>query len=104
MTDRMARTPQVSDAVWDRSDFPDGSTWTVVLTGAERSEIVGAARSDAADASRLFPTLRARCAQWAHTLNSGCGFVLLRGFPLDELGTDEIERAYLALGPSSEIR
>ncbi|MGW6379264.1 TauD/TfdA family dioxygenase [Rhodococcus sp. NPDC055112] len=98
MPDHVIRSPQVSDAVWDTSDFPDSSTWTVVLTGAERSEIVEAARSDAADDSRLFPTLRSRCGQWAHTLNSGCGFVLLRGFPLDELSTDEIERAYLALG------
>ncbi|AQA23778.1 taurine catabolism dioxygenase TauD, TfdA family protein [Rhodococcus sp. MTM3W5.2] len=98
MPDHVIRSPQVSDAVWERSDFPDSSTWTVVLTRAERSEIVEAARSDAADDSHLFPTLRSRCGRWAHTLNSGCGFVLLRGFPLDELGTDEIERAYLALG------
>ncbi|MFC7450118.1 TauD/TfdA family dioxygenase [Rhodococcus daqingensis] len=92
------RAPQDSAAVWERADFPDSSSWTVLLSPAERSEIVDAAKADGADPSRLFPTLRSRCEQWAHTLNAGCGFLLLRGFPRDELSADEIERAYLALG------
>lgn len=92
------RAPQESDAVWTRPDFPDSSTWTVVLSAAERAEIVDAGRADGQGPSRLFPILRTRCEEWAHTLSAGCGFVLLRGFPVDELGAEQTERAYLALG------
>ena len=39
-----------------------------------------------------------RIEQWIATLRAGRGFVLARGFPIDELGPDEIELAYVGLG------
>ena len=37
-------------------------------------------------------------ARWVETLNHGRGFVLIRGFPLDELSPEAVELAYVGLG------
>ena len=83
------------------------SDWTVELDDAHRQEIVDAAR-EAADAGATIGSLRQDqfplpgladdIAAWTEELATGRGFVLLRGFPVEELTRPELELAYLGLG------
>ena len=93
--------------MWRAADVADAAEWTHVLTPSERTEICGAvahvtaARSSRATLTREdfpLPELGARIDAWAATLHDGRGFVLLRGFPVDELTADAVELAYLGLG------
>ena len=104
LTDRKAIASQ---SVWRSRDLADEAEWTHVLTPQERSEICRAvehARSAGKTPVTLtrgdfpVPRLEARLAEWAAMLHRGRGFVLVRGFPVDELEPDAIELAYFALG------
>lgn len=99
--------PITSGAVWTASDVGAPDTWTEVLDEPVRAAIVDAAR--AAERDGLTPaTLTAetfapagageRFAAWSRELRDGRGFVLVRGFPVEELTVREIEIAYLGLG------
>jgi hypothetical protein len=91
------RRPQASPAVWRAADVADATAWTVVLDDVQRAEIIRAARAD--DAGRFdLPTLATEVERWSAELAEGRGFLLVRGFPVDELTDDEIERAYVGLG------
>jgi len=102
-----SRQPVRSDAVWHAADVVDTSQWCSDLTSAERAAIVDAANR-AVDAGRTpetlerddfdLPVLRVTVAQWVETLNEGRGFILLRGFPVDELSVEATELAYIGLG------
>jgi hypothetical protein len=83
-----------SRSAWRPSDFADVSEWTLVLTAAERGEIIAAARAAAgsgltpATARREdfpLPGLTANLAGWVQELSAGRAFVLIRGFPVDVL-------------------
>jgi hypothetical protein len=96
-----------SPSVWSARDLADESEWTYLLTPAERSEICRAAESVQAAGTTLatltqgdfsMPRLEARIDEWAETLHRGRGFVLVRGFPVDDLEPDVIELAYFGLG------
>ena len=77
------------------------------LASSERDAIVGAAER-AVELGRTpatvergdfdLPALRPGVAQWVETLNEGRGFVLLRGFPVDQLSPESTELAYVGLG------
>lgn len=93
--------------VWHAPDVAEPSTWTLELDRAQRAELVDQARR-AASAGRTVESLRAgdlplrsldpvvRAAVAA--LHGGRGFLLLRGFPVDELSPAEVELGYLGLG------
>jgi hypothetical protein len=77
------------------------------LTGAERDEIVAAARAavgaglTAATVRQEdfpLPGLAARLAGWVRELSAGRAFVLIRRFPVDVLTEAEAELAYVGLG------
>ena len=44
------------------------------------------------------PGLAARIERWIATLHNGRGFVLVRGFPINDLTPDDVELAYVGLG------
>lgn len=96
-----------SSAVWRASDVKDRSRWRVQLSPRERAAIVEAANR-AASIGRTprtlsrsdfdLPELGAGVADWAEALSQGLGFVLLSGFPIEELSTAATELAYVGLG------
>jgi len=79
----------------------------MLLTSAERGAIVMAANRAVASGRTPatvepgdfdLPTLRPLVARWVETLNGGRGFVLVRGFPVDQLSPESTELAYAGLG------
>lgn len=92
------RTPvdTASPSVWTRGDFPDEQAWSFDLSEDDRQAIVAYAAD--ADEAALAAHFAAPARRWTEILTRGSGFVRLRGFPIDRLGEDGIERAYLGLG------
>ena len=99
--------PIRSSGAWRAADVDDGSQWCVHLTSQERAAIVDGAIS-AVEIGRTtatversdfdLPALRAGVLRWVEALSEGRGFVLLRGFPIDELSPEATELAYVGLG------
>jgi hypothetical protein len=101
------RAPIDASAVWHASDVADHTTWTVELTDEQRIEIVATARAVSAGGRTSasvsvedFPlaALASTLDGVVHDLAEGRGFVLLRGFPIEDLTPVEIELAYVGLG------
>jgi hypothetical protein len=93
--------------VWKATDLVDDAEWTSVLDPAERNEIVtavthakslGKTRATLSTDDFPLPRLTSRIDEWATTLRDGRGFVLLRGFPTDELTADDVELGYVGFG------
>lgn len=106
MSDR-GREPIASPSVWRSRDLVDERDWTHVLTPQERAEIcravehakvLGKTRISLALDDFPLPRLAVEIEGWATTLHSGRGFVLVRGFPVDQLEPDDVELAYAGLG------
>lgn len=102
----VTRRPYHAPAVWRPADL-DRREWCVTLTDDERRALVAATRTAAAAGVTAatvgrrdlpLPALADSFARWTAMLADGRGFVLLRGFPVDELTPDEVELAYVALG------
>jgi hypothetical protein len=100
-------TPSLDRAAWRGADLAGRSDWIHVLAPTERDELVAAATT--AQAAGLRPeTLRAGdhrlpglspvSRAWADELEHGRGFVLVRGFPVEELDARGVELAYTILG------
>jgi hypothetical protein len=96
-----------SPAVWRAADVVAQSEWTHTLTAGERAEITRAvedARSRGKTLTTLtpddfpLPEVSTRVRDWEGALRAGRGFLLVRGFPVDELAADDIELAYFGLG------
>ena len=95
---------------WKNADVIDNPSWHHTLTTEERNEIVHATRRAMADAdhgavgedltreSFPLPLLAPRIAEWNEMLAEGHGFLLVHGFPVEELTDDEIQVAYMGLG------
>lgn len=84
--------PVQSDSAWKGSDLqPQERNWRLRLGQDEIDELLALGRGEAT-------ALKARVAQTLKTLNSGVGFVLLRGFPIEQLSSPETERAYQSFG------
>jgi len=101
------RRPQHTAAAWRKSDIASTDEWLGRFDDAERDEIVAAARSAAENgltvatltqSSFELPLVSRRLTDWAETLRSGLGFVLLRGFPIENLTDTERELAYVGVG------
>lgn len=104
------RSPIDSSAVW-RPDELTASAWTFHLGDDERAEIIAATRRARREGYTIttidrdafvLETLATRTEPWSAELGTGPGFLLLRGFPVDELmaagGLDEVALAYVGLG------
>lgn len=101
------RRRQQSPAVWRASDLAGDASWIIELTDDHRREIVDAARrvavaevalAEVSAASFPLPAMATDLAAWTAELASGRGFLLLRGFPVDDLTEAEIEVAYVGVG------
>lgn len=107
MTEAPPRRPVVSPAAWRPGDLSPAD-WVVRLGDRERAALVRAARAAAADGAVVasvrspadFPLeeLAEDLATWRGALANGRGFLLLRGFPVDELDEREVELAWMGLG------
>jgi len=102
-------THQIVDApfVWRADDVANSTEWTFSLTDLQRSEIIEAARRSATGGHTIatlgretfsVPSLDGDVHSWSQVLNDGCGFLLLKGFPVEELTATEVELAYVGLG------
>lgn len=94
-------------SMWKNSDVSSDRSWEITLSAEQTTEIISVARDAIASGATLetlsidsFPL-----ASWdvvidkVNTdLSSGRGFVLLHGFPVDELSEEETQIAYYGLG------
>ena len=95
---------------WKNADVINDASWHHTLTTEERHEIVHATRRamEGADHGAVgelltresfpLPLLEPRIAGWNAMLAGGHGFLLVHGFPVDELSENEIQVAYMGLG------
>ena len=105
-TVRPQRSAQDSPAVWRSAELTDDS-WRIELTPEQRDAIIAATRVAIAAGVTIgsvqradfpLPSMTADIAAWSTMLESGLGFLLLRGFPIDVLSDAEVELAYVGLG------
>jgi hypothetical protein len=101
------RRPQHGAAVWRTADVTADTSWRITLDESQRGAFAATARATAArgvtaDTMTIdaFPlgSLADEIAAWSRMLETGRGFLLLHGFPVDLLDDHEIELAYLGLG------
>lgn len=101
------RQPVDDPAVWRAADVADAEQWTSELTADERAEIVAATRAAVTAGHTVnsltldqfaVPGLVDKLQRWTQDLTAGRGFVLLRGFPVEDLTEPEVELAYVGLG------
>ena len=101
------RKPIQSASVWCADDVVGDDGWRHELAASERAELVRAvrhARSLGRTRQTLtrddfpLPEMRRAIDDWSAVLRSGRGFVLVRGFPIDDLAADDVELAYVGLG------
>lgn len=94
-------------AVWRTADVADDGSWRIALDDLQRTAIVAAARQATAMGVTIntltaadfpLPGMEAAIADWSHMLEAGRGFLLLTGFPVDDLEAHETELAYVGLG------
>ncbi len=99
--------PVASNAAWRGDELGGTDTWSTDLSTDEIDEFIGIGQHLGADVGLLAatrrseltaPVLAARVASWRDELQVGRGFIVLRGFPVDQLSLDECEAAYWALG------
>lgn len=92
--------------MWRSGDVADHE-WIIEFTPSQRAELVHATRSAAAAGVQLgtvdratfpLPGLASAIDDWNARLAGGRGFVLLRGFPIDEFDPELVELAYAGFG------
>lgn len=94
-------------AAWTARDFENDTSWICDLSPENIADI-DAALARASEAGIAFPrltrqdfplpSLRARFAEIADTLENGRGFLLMRGLPVDRYSEEEINLIYYAFG------
>ena len=101
------RQPVQSSAVWKAHDATNPDQWSMRFSGEQQSAIVEAAHRAIENGRTVttikpedfdIPLLAPQVSEWVETLSNGRGFLLLRGFPIDELPLDAIALAYVGLG------
>lgn len=106
-TDTTSRRLQQGAAVWRTADVTTDTSWRIDLDDVQRAAIATAARDAAARGVTIdtmtaaqFPLdpLGDAVASWSQMLETGRGFLLLRGFPIDLLDEHETALAYVGLG------
>lgn len=101
------RAPVSGPSVWQAAAMRDPSAWTLELTEEQRRELVAEA-SAAAGKGLTVETLqpgdvplramRPVLEEVRTALSAGRGFVLLRGFPVEELSETATQLGYVGLG------
>lgn len=99
--------PLTTPDVWMGRDLAAREDWRFDLTAADVDELIAAAaaararKPDRRDWTRddvPLPGLARRLAAWSETLARGRGFVLLRGFPVEQHSGEVCADAYWVLG------
>ena len=103
----MLKEPITGPSVWVAADFEGDDSWINVLSDAEIEQI-DAAVAKAKAAGVIYPEmakgdidlgfLEPKMAVWRDELESGRGFFLLRGLPIERYSDDEINLIYYGLG------
>jgi hypothetical protein len=97
----------VSDSAWIGSELAPRRDWIHVLSAAEIDDLeraVGHARASGKSLAQLtrddFPlgALARAAEKWLDAIESGRGFVLVRGVPVERYGEDDASLAYWGLG------
>ncbi len=101
------RTPLQSAAAWRGDTLRATGDWIQQLDGAEVDELLSAVRH-ARDCGRPMARLRAsdfplprlapRIAGWRELIRHGRGFVLVRGFPVEQWSESDASLCFWALG------
>ena len=94
-------------SVWKGPNFAGDDSWIRPLDAMQCDELL-AAITIVQDAGKCFPnfgvndfplpTFGAQLSAWGDELESGPGFILLRGLPIDGLADDAIDILYFGLG------
>lgn len=94
-------------ADWRRSDVQDSDTWITQLTAADAVEVraaVAIARARGKTCTNLeredfpLPTVSAKLIAVRDKIEDGLGFHLIRGFPTDGFGKDDLRLIFWGLG------
>jgi hypothetical protein len=101
------REPITSPAAWHGPELTDAERWSYRLRPHEVAELLAAleaAKERGKTLSSLkredfpLPTLAETVRRWALELDQGRGFLLVKGFPVDRLTTEDAGLAYYGLG------
>ena len=94
-------------SVWKGPDFAGDKSWIRPLNAQQCEELLAAVAA-VQNAGKRFPDfgvvdfplaeLGRQLREWGHELESGHGFILLRGLPIDALDDDAIDILYFGLG------
>jgi hypothetical protein len=97
----LLQTPVTGPSVWVGSEIATRSDWIRHFDASHVAELdcllAALATTDAVDLAD-FPRLAWLLDQAHQGLTKGCGFVLLRDFPVDRYSLAQTEQLYLALG------
>ena len=103
----MTRQPFAHPAAWDSAQFPSKESFVVELRprhlDALRSalDVVrsrGRSEQDMTLEDFALDAIAADVAAWRDEVHAGRGLIVLRGFPVDELGVDDVGLMYFGLG------
>lgn len=97
----------IGPSVWKGPDFAGDKSWIRPLNARQCEELLGAVAA-VQNAGKRFPDfgvidfplaeLGRQLREWGNELESGRGFILLRGLPIDALDDDAIDILYFGLG------
>ena len=100
--------PLDGPSAWRGEDLVDDPSWAVALTDAQVDELVAATDAILATGRHvgesrqedfpLPPTLSTEVGRWRAEVDRGRGFVLIRGAPVERLGTERSEAMFWGLG------
>lgn len=102
-----ALKPIAGDAAWKGAEIASDPAWTHRLTREEIAELdraIGQAKATGKPLGQLtrddvdLPLLKPVIRGWMDALNRGRGFVLVKGFPVFDYTTEELELGYWTLG------
>lgn len=95
-------------SAWRGAEMAQSTEWLETISADERDEIVAAAKAGLAavdgDIAKIrqadfpLPTFGPRIAQIADDIMNGRGFALLRGLPVEDMGTELSAAAFYGLG------
>jgi len=99
--------PSGGPAAWKGPEIDARRDWLYQFTSAELDELDAAVRAHASEGRAMgdissatfrLPTLSAKLANLLDRVLHGCGFALLRGFPVERYSVAEAAVAYLGIG------
>jgi hypothetical protein len=101
------KTPIVNPAAWKGAELAGDESWIHQVTDADIEEIDAALASVHARDLKFphftaddfpLPTMQVKLQQFAEELETGRGFLLLRGLPVQRYSDDEIRIVYYGIG------